>query len=214
MKTGLIKRRHTISVKVGNVEIGSEHPLRLQSMTNTATLDVEASAAQCRRIADAGADIVRLTAQGVSHARALGEIRRRLRAAGCDIPLVADIHFNPAAAFAAAEEVEKVRINPGNFADPGRTFKKLEYTDEEYSAEIERIRCALLPFIELCRSRGTAIRLGVNHGSLSDRIMSRFGDTPAGMVESAMEYLRICRDADFAQVIISIKASKIGRAHV
>lgn len=209
MKTGLIKRRHTISVKVGNVEIGSEHPLRLQSMTNTATLDVEASAAQCRRIADAGADIVRLTAQGVSHARALGEIRRRLLAAGCDIPLVADIHFNPAAAFAAAEEVEKVRINPGNFADPGRTFKKLEYTDEEYSAEIERIRCALLPFIELCRSRGTAIRLGVNHGSLSDRIMSRFGDTPAGMVESAMEYLRICRDADFAQVIISIKASNV-----
>ncbi len=208
-KSVTIHRRPTVSVSVGKVEIGSRHPLRLQSMTNTSTLDIEASADQCRRIADAGADIVRLTAQGVTHAKALGEIRRALRESGVGIPLVADIHFNPAAAFTAAEEVEKVRINPGNFADPGRTFKKLEYTDEEYAAEIARIRKALVPFLQLCRRNGTAIRLGVNHGSLSDRIMSRFGDTPAGMVESAMEYLRICRDEDFSQVVVSIKASNV-----
>ncbi len=178
-------------------------------MTNTSTLDIEASVAQCKALAQAGADIVRLTAQGVSHAKALGEIHGRLRQEGVDTPLVADIHFNPAAAFAAAETVEKVRINPGNFADPGRTFKKLEYTDAEYAAETDRIRNALIPFLELCRSRGTAIRLGVNHGSLSDRIMSRYGDTPAGMVESAMEYLRVCRETGFDQVVISIKASNV-----
>ncbi|MDE6131081.1 MAG: flavodoxin-dependent (E)-4-hydroxy-3-methylbut-2-enyl-diphosphate synthase, partial [Muribaculaceae bacterium] len=163
-----MQRRPTVSVCVGQVEIGSRHPLRLQSMTNTSTLDIEASVAQCKALAQAGADIVRLTAQGVSHAKALGEIHGRLRQEGVDTPLVADIHFNPAAAFAAAETVEKVRINPGNFADPGRTFKKLEYTDAEYAAETDRIRNALIPFLELCRSRGTAIRLGVNHGSLSD----------------------------------------------
>lgn len=206
----IIKRRRTVDVTVGNVVIGSDHQLRLQSMTNTPTLDIEASADQCLRIARAGADIVRLTAQGVSHARALGSIRARLHQLGCDVPLVADIHFNPAAAFAAAEEVDKVRINPGNFADPGRTFVKLSYTDSEYAAELQRLRDKLIPFLDLCRSHGTAIRLGVNHGSLSDRIMSRFGDTPAGMVESAMEYLRICREQKFDNVVISIKASNVG----
>lgn len=202
-------RRHSSAARVGHVTVGGLAPVAVQSMTNTPTLDVEASAAQCLRIARAGADIVRLTAQTPVHARKLGEIRRLVREAGCDIPLVADIHFNPAAAFAAAEEVEKVRINPGNFADPGRTFVKIDFTDEEYAAELERIREKFSPLLALCRERGTALRIGVNHGSLSDRIMSRYGDTPAGMVESAMEFLRICRDEDFTDVVISIKASNV-----
>jgi (E)-4-hydroxy-3-methylbut-2-enyl-diphosphate synthase len=170
-------------------------------------MDTVASVAQCMSIADAGADIVRLTAQGVREAQNMGVIRGELRRRGYDIPLVADIHFNPRAAFAAAAEVEKVRINPGNFVDPGRVFKHLEYTDGEYAAELQRIREAFVPFLELCRSHGTAIRIGVNHGSLSDRIMSRYGDTPAGMVESAMEYLRVCVSEGFMDVVISIKAS-------
>ena len=203
------RRRQTTPVRIGVTAVGGDNPIRIQSMTNTATLDTVASVAQCLRIADAGADIVRLTAQGVSQARNLGEIRRRLREAGCDIPLVADIHFNPAAAFAAAEEVEKVRINPGNFVDPGRTFKQLSYTDEQYAAELDRLRDKFVPFINLCKEKSTAIRIGVNHGSLSDRIMSRYGDTPAGMVESAMEFLRICVAEDFRDVVISIKASNV-----
>ncbi len=203
------KRRQTTVVTVGNVKIGGDNPIRLQSMTNTSTLDTEASVEQIKRIAAAGADIVRLTAQGVNHARNLGVIRQHLRDEGINTPLVADIHFNPAAAFAAAEEVEKVRINPGNFVDPGRTFKQLSFTDEEYAAEIERIRSKFIPFLQLCRERGVAIRLGVNHGSLSDRIMSRYGDTPEGMVESAMEYLRICVSENFTNVVISIKASNV-----
>lgn len=203
------ERRSSCGVAVGKTSIGGGAPLRLQSMTNTPTLDTAASAAQARRIAEAGADLVRLTAQGVNHARNLGNIRRQLRAQGIDTPLVADIHFNAAAAFAAAEEVEKVRINPGNFADPGRTFKKLSYTDEEYAAEIDKIRGRLVPFLRLCREHGTAVRLGVNHGSLSDRIMSRYGDTPAGMVESVMEFLRICREEKFDSIVISIKASNV-----
>ena len=203
------RRRPTVTVNVGGVGIGSEESIRLQSMTNTSTMDTEGSARQCREIADAGADIVRLTAQGQREARNLGAVRARLRAEGYFIPLVADIHFNPAAAFAAATEVEKVRINPGNFVDPGRTFKKLEYTDVEYAAEIEKIGEAVRPFLKLCRENGTAIRIGVNHGSLSDRIMSRYGDTPAGMVESAMEFLRVCVEEDFKDVVISIKASNV-----
>lgn len=202
-------RRKTSEVKVGNTTIGGTAPIRLQSMTNTSTLDTEASVAQCIAIAEAGADIVRLTAQGVAQARNMGEIRRRLRESGVNIPLVADIHFNPAAAFEAATQVEKVRINPGNFVDPGRTFKKLSYTDEEYAAELKKISDKLVPFLQVCREHGTAIRLGVNHGSLSDRIMSRYGDTPAGMVESAMEFLRVCRREGFNDVVISIKASNV-----
>lgn len=189
--------------------VGSQHPVRVQSMTNTSSLDVKASTEQCRSLQRAGADIVRLTAQGVSHAKALGAVKQNLLAEGIDMPLVADIHFNPAAAFEAATQVDKVRINPGNFADPGRTFEKLEFTDEEYAAEVDRIRQALVPFLKLCSQRGVAIRLGVNHGSLSDRIMSRYGDTPEGMVESAMEYLRVCRAEGFDQVVLSIKASNV-----
>lgn len=202
-------RRRTCEVHIGNITIGGTRPIAIQSMTNTPTMDTEASVEQIIRIADAGADIVRLTAQTPAHARNLGEIRRRLRDAGYDTPLVADIHFNPAAAFAAAEEVEKVRINPGNFADPGRTFVKLEYTDKEYADELQRLHDKVVPFVKLCRERGTAIRIGVNHGSLSDRIMSRYGDTPAGMVESALEFLRTCKELDFNDVVISIKASNV-----
>lgn len=201
------RRRRSDKVAVGGTPLGGDCPVRIQSMTSTSTLDTEASVAQCMRIFDAGADYVRLTAQGVREAENIGKIRTVLHEAGYVGPLVADIHFNPKAAFAAAEVTDKVRINPGNFVDAARTFKKLDYTDEEYAEEIGKIRKALLPFLGICRSRNTAVRLGVNHGSLSDRIMSRYGDTPAGMVESVMEYLRICREADFSDVVISIKAS-------
>lgn len=201
------RRRHSSTVQIGNVPLGGDNPIRIQSMTSTSTLDTDASVAQCRRIFDAGADYVRLTAQGVREAHNIGEIRAALHAAGYTKPLVADIHFNPKAAFAAAATTDKVRINPGNFVDAARTFKKLEYTDEEYAAELEKIRRAVVPFLAICREHHTAVRLGVNHGSLSDRIMSRYGDTPAGMVESAMEYLRIFREENFNDVAISIKAS-------
>ena len=202
-------RRPTHRVAIGPVTIGADYPVAVQSMTNTPTMDTDASAAQTIRLTRAGADIVRLTAQTPAHSANLGNIRRAVRDAGLDTPLVADIHFNPAAAFAAAEQVEKVRINPGNFVDPGRTFVKIDYTDDEYAAELQRISDRFTPFVELCRSRGTAIRIGVNHGSLSDRIMSRYGDTPAGMVESAMEFLRICVRENFTDVVISIKASNV-----
>ena len=200
-------RRKTTPVKVGNLVIGGDAPVRIQSMTSTSTMDVKGSVAQAERIIKAGGELVRLTAQGVREAESLGLIRSELRNNGIDTPLVADIHFNPRAAFAAAVEVEKVRINPGNFVDPGRTFKKLEYTDDEYAVELQKIEREVIPFLELCHQNNTAIRIGVNHGSLSDRIMSRFGDTPAGMVESAMEFLRVCRKVDFNNVVISIKAS-------
>ncbi|MGN1173087.1 MAG: (E)-4-hydroxy-3-methylbut-2-enyl-diphosphate synthase, partial [Muribaculaceae bacterium] len=201
------KRRKTSIVNIGGVPLGGDNPIRLQSMTNTSTMDTAGSVAQIRRIVAEGADYVRLTAQGVREAENLANIRAELRNVGINTPLVADIHFNPRAAFAAAEVVEKVRINPGNFVDPGRTFRQLSYTDEEYAAEMRRIDDALTPFLDVCRSHGTAIRIGVNHGSLSDRIMSRYGDTPAGMVESAMEFLRVCVKRNFMDVVISIKAS-------
>jgi (E)-4-hydroxy-3-methylbut-2-enyl-diphosphate synthase len=200
-------RRKSTECHVGNVVIGGEHPICVQSMTNTNTNDVEASVAQIERIVDAGADIVRLTAQGTREALALREIEAGIHRDGYNVPLVADIHFNAAVADVAAEIVEKVRINPGNYVDPGRSFKKLEYTDEEYAQEIEKIRRRLIPFLNICKAHHTAIRLGVNHGSLSDRIMSRYGDTPAGMVESCMEFLRICVEQEFTDVVISIKAS-------
>ena len=203
------RRRTTVSVSVGDIPLGSEWPVRVQSMTNTATDDVEASAAQCQRIAYAGADYVRLTAQGVKQAESIGEVSTVLRGQGCNIPLIADIHFNPQAAPAAARVCEGVRINPGNFVDPARQFKQLEYNDEEYKAELDRIRQALLPFIALCREHHTAVRLGVNHGSLSDRIMSHYGNTAAGMVESVMEVLRVFVDEGFLDVVISMKASNV-----
>lgn len=203
------RRRKVNTVRIGDVPVGAPNPVVVQSMTTTPTLDTEASVAQTIAIADSGAQIVRLTAQGVNHAANLENISRELRQRGCLVPLVADIHFNPAAAFEAAKHVEKVRINPGNFADPGRTFRKMEFTDEEYAAELQRIRDKFVPFLDVCRRNGTAIRIGVNHGSLSDRIMSRFGDGPEGMVESALEYLRICRDEHFMDVVVSIKASDV-----
>ena len=204
------RRRDSWPVAVAGVAIGGQNPVRVQSMASTSTMDTEGSVDQARRIIDAGAELLRFTAQGVREAANLGEIRRRLRAEGLTTPLVADIHFNPRAAFEAARHVEKVRINPGNFVDPGRTFKKIEFTDEEYAAELQRIEDALVPFLDLCRENSTAIRIGVNHGSLSDRIMSRYGDTPAGMVESAMEFLRVCVRHGFRDVVISIKASNVG----
>lgn len=202
-------RRPTHPALVSNLRIGAPYPVVLQSMTTTATLDTEASAAQTISLAKAGAQLVRLTAQGVAHASNLANIKAAVRAAGCDVPLVADIHFNPAAAFEAALHVEKVRINPGNFFDPGRKFLKMEFSDEEYAAELARIKEKLLPFLDLCNREGTAIRVGVNHGSLSDRIMSRYGDGAEGMVESALEFLRICRDYGFGNVVVSIKASDV-----
>lgn len=203
------KRRESSVAKAGNVEIGGENPIRLQSMNNTSTLDTEGSVAQALRIAKAGGEIVRLTTQGVREAENMANIRKGLDAAGCSVPLVADVHFNPNAAFKAAETCEKVRINPGNFVDAARTFRKLEFTDEEYAGEIKKIEETLVPFLDICKKHNTAVRLGVNHGSLSDRIMSRYGDTPAGMVESALEFLRICRKENFDNVVISIKASNV-----
>ncbi|MGM9803796.1 MAG: (E)-4-hydroxy-3-methylbut-2-enyl-diphosphate synthase [Muribaculaceae bacterium] len=200
-------RRVTSPVKVKDLMIGSDYEVRVQSMTSTSTMDTDASVAQCARIADAGAALVRLTAQGVREAENIGVIRSQLIARGYNVPLVADIHFNPRAAFAAACRTDKVRINPGNFVDVARTFKKLTFTPEEYAAELQKIRQALLPFIAVCREHHTAVRLGVNHGSLSDRIMSRYGDTPAGMVESVMEFLRVFVAEQFTDVVISIKAS-------
>ena len=183
------------------------NPIRIQSMANVSTLDTEAAVAQAIRMIDAGAEYVRFTAQGEREARNLGVIRKQLNERGYLTPLVADIHFNPKAADAAAEEVEKVRINPGNYVDKVKTFHHLEYTDEEYAAEIEKIRARFVPFLRICKVHGCAIRIGVNHGSLSDRIMSRYGDTPEGMVASCMEFLRICREEQFPDVVISIKAS-------
>ena len=200
-------RRKSSVVNIGNTPLGGENPIRIQSMANVSTMDTEASVRQAIRMIEAGAEYVRFTAQGEREARNLGEIRKELNAQGYTTPLVADIHFNPRAADAAAEVVEKVRINPGNYVDKIKTFDLLEYTDEEYAAELQKIRDRFVPFLDICKKHGTAIRIGVNHGSLSDRIMSRYGDTPEGMVASCMEFLRICRDENFADVVISIKAS-------
>lgn len=187
--------------------MGGTCPIRLQSMTNTPTQDTDACVTQAKRIVDAGGEYVRLTAQGVKEAENMRNINAALRRDGYDVPLVADIHFNPHVADVAALYVEKVRINPGNYVDAARTFKHLEYTDEAYARELQKIRERFVPFLRLCRTHRTAIRIGVNHGSLSDRILSRYGDTPEGMVESCMEFLRICVDEHFTDVVISIKAS-------
>lgn len=200
-------RRRTIAVKVGNIEIGGDNPIRVQSMANTDTNDTEASVEQALKIEKAGGELVRFTAQGVKEATNLEAIRSELRKKGAKAPLVADIHFNPKAAEVAALYVEKVRINPGNFVDRVHTLNRFEYTDEEYQLEIEKIRTKLLPLLAICRENHTAIRIGVNHGSLSDRILSRYGDTPNGMVESCLEFLRICKEEQFLNVVISIKAS-------
>lgn len=203
-------RRHSHEVKVKDLGIGGDNPIRIQSMTNTSTMDTSGSIQQALRISKAGGELVRLTTQGVREAENMAQIRKGLDNKGCYVPLVADVHFNPAAAFKAVETCEKVRINPGNFVDPARTFKKLEFTDEEYAEELKKVREAVVPLLNKCKKYGTALRLGINHGSLSDRIMSRYGDTPAGMVESALEYLRICEGEGFKDVVVSIKSSNVG----
>lgn len=201
------KRRAAIVAHVGRLNIGGDNPVRVQSMTTTSTLDTEGSVAQCKRIIDAGGELVRLTTQGRREAENLANISRQLHAEGYTQPLCADIHFNANVADVAACHTEKVRINPGNYVDPARTFKHLEYTDEQYAQELEKIEKRLTTFIDLCKEHHTAVRIGVNHGSLSDRIMSRYGDTPEGIVESCMEFLRIFRKHNFDDVVISIKAS-------
>lgn len=201
------QRRKSSEVQIGGTPLGADNPIRVQSMTTTATTDTEGSVAQARRIIEAGGEYVRLTTQGVREAENLREINIGLRSQGINTPLVADVHFNARVADVAALYAEKVRINPGNYVDTARTFKQLTYTDEEYAAEIAKIRARLVPFLSICKENHTAIRIGVNHGSLSDRIMSRYGDTPEGMVESCMEFLRICVDENFFNVVISIKAS-------
>ncbi|MFW5604294.1 MAG: (E)-4-hydroxy-3-methylbut-2-enyl-diphosphate synthase, partial [Bacteroidales bacterium] len=199
--------RKSHEVRIGNCPLGGDHPLRIQSMTTTPTADAAASAAQCRTIIEAGADYVRLTAQGTREAEALREIKETLRREGFDTPLVADIHFNPNVADVAAEIVEKVRINPGNYVDPARKFKHIEYSDEAYAEELRRLEERFVKLLGICRAHGTALRIGVNHGSLSDRIMSRYGDTPEGIVESCMEFLRVCVREGFKDAVVSIKAS-------
>lgn len=201
------KRRAATVAHVGRLNIGGDNPVRVQSMTTTSTLDTEGSVAQCKRIIDAGGELVRLTTQGRREAENLANISRLLRVEGYTQPLCADIHFNANVADVAACHTEKVRINPGNYVDPARTFKHLEYTDEQYAQELEKIEERLTTFIDLCKEHHTAVRIGVNHGSLSDRIMSRYGDTPEGIVESCMEFLRIFRKHNFDDVVISIKAS-------
>ena len=200
-------RRKSHEITVGNIRLGGDNPIRVQSMTNTSTMDTEASVAQILRIAEAGGELVRLTTQGTREAENMDLISQAVRRAGCPVPLVADVHFNPNVADVAARYCEKVRINPGNYVDAARQFKQLEYTDEQYAQELQKIEDRLLPFLDICREHGTAVRIGVNHGSLSDRIMSRYGDTPAGIVESCMEFLRICVRHNFMNVVISIKAS-------
>ncbi|MBR5060805.1 MAG: (E)-4-hydroxy-3-methylbut-2-enyl-diphosphate synthase [Prevotella sp.] len=207
IETSYYHRRKSSVVRVGNVLMGGDNPIRVQSMTTTNTNDTEACVAQAERIILAGGELVRLTTQGVREAENMNNIRAALHAKGYDTPLVADVHFNPHVADVAAQYIEKVRINPGNYVDLARTFKHLEYTDEEYAAELRKIDERLMPFIEICKQHHTAVRIGVNHGSLSDRIMSRYGDTPEGIVESCMEFLRIFKRERFDDVVISIKAS-------
>lgn len=201
------ERRKTSVTHVGTLDIGGENPVRIQSMTTTSTDDTEGSVAQAERIIDAGGELVRLTTQGKREAENLKNINAQLRADGYMTPLCADVHFNANVADVAALYAEKVRINPGNYVDPARTFKKLEYTDEEYARELQKIEDRLVPFINICKEHHTAVRIGVNHGSLSDRIRNRYGDTPAGIVESCMEFLRIFRRHDFHDIVISIKSS-------
>ncbi len=200
-------RRTTVEVNVGGVTIGCTNPVRVQSMTNTSTMDTPGSVDQVLRIVAKGGEIVRLTTQGNREAVNLGSIKEQLRARGCNIPLVADVHFNAAVADTAAQYADKVRVNPGNYVDSARTFKHIDYTDAEYADELKRLRERFVAFLDICKAQGRAVRVGVNHGSLSDRIMSRYGDTPQGVVESCMEFLRICRDEKFNNVVVSIKTS-------
>ena len=199
-------RRTSIPVKIGNIEMGGNNPIRIQSMTTTDTMDTNATVNQSIRMINAGCELVRVTAPSIKDAKNLRNIKDELNKKGYNVPLVADIHFTPNAAEIAAEIVEKVRINPGNYADK-KKFQQIEYDDKSYNDEIERIYERVSPLIKICKTNGTAMRIGTNHGSLSDRIMSRFGDTPLGMVESALEYLRICEDHNYHNIVLSMKAS-------
>ncbi len=201
------RRRETTVAHVGRLGMGGENPIRIQSMTTTSTDDTEASVAQSERIIKAGGELVRLTTQGIREAENLKNIQAAIRRDGFSTPLCADVHFNPNVADVAARIVEKVRVNPGNYVDPARKFVKREYTDEEYAQELQKIEDRFVPFLNICKEHHTAIRIGVNHGSLSDRIRNRYGDTPEGIVESCMEFLRICKREHFDDVVISIKAS-------
>ena len=201
------RRRSSSPVQVGDLQIGGDAPIRIQSMTTTNTNDTEACVEQAEKIIKAGGELVRLTTQGRREAENLKNINAQLRANGFNTPLVADVHFNANVADVAALYAEKVRVNPGNYVDPARVFKKIEYTDAEYADELKKLEDRFVPFLNICKEHHTAVRIGVNHGSLSDRIMSRYGDTPEGIVESCMEFLRICKKEQFDNVVISIKAS-------
>lgn len=200
------QRRKSRRVKIGSIAMGGEEPIRIQSMTTTDTMDTKGTVEQSVRMIEAGSELVRITAPSKKEAENLREIKAQLNAMGYETPLVADIHFTPNAAEIAAGIVEKVRVNPGNYADK-KKFEALEYTDETYQAELDRIEERFTPLVLLCKQHGTAMRIGTNHGSLSDRIMSRYGDTPLGMVESALEFLRICRKHDYHDIVLSMKAS-------
>jgi 1-hydroxy-2-methyl-2-(E)-butenyl 4-diphosphate synthase len=200
------RRRKTREVKVGSVGVGGDNPIRVQSMITCDTMDTDASIQQTIELANVGCEIVRITAPTVKDSRNLEHIVKGLRERGCNVPIVADIHFKPEAAMEAAKWVEKVRINPGNYAD-SKKFVIREYTDEQYTGELNRIRERFSPLVDLCKKRGIAMRIGTNHGSLSDRILNRYGDTPLGMVESALEFARIARDLDYHDFIFSMKAS-------
>ena len=197
-------RRNTTTTKVGNLDIGSDHPVRIQTMANTSTNDIEGCVAQAQRCIGAGTELLRFTTQGMREVESLTQIHGELFKS---VPLVADVHFQSDVADEAAKVVEKVRINPGNYIDPARKFKQIDYTNEEYQTELERLRTRFVRLLDICREHRTALRIGVNHGSLSDRIMSRYGDTPEGMVESCMEFLRVAVEVDFKDIVISIKAS-------
>jgi (E)-4-hydroxy-3-methylbut-2-enyl-diphosphate synthase len=203
----MYQRRFSTEARVGGIGIGGSNPIRIQSMGTVDTNNTEGCVAQAKRIIDAGGELVRFTTQGTREAENMKNISAQLKADGYNTPLVADVHFTAHTADVAALYCEKVRINPGNYVDPGRTFKHLEYTDEEYAEELKKIERQLVPFLNICKEHHTAVRIGVNHGSLSDRIMSRYGDTPEGIVESCMEFLRIFKREHFNDVVISIKAS-------
>lgn len=199
-------RRETVTVNIGELTMGSQFPIRVQSMTTTNTMDTQGTIEQSIRMIDAGCELVRITAPSMREAKNLEEIRKGLRERGYTTPLVADIHYTPNAAEIAARVVEKVRINPGNYVDK-KQFNIIEYTDAEYQEELDRIRARFVPLINICKEYGTALRIGTNHGSLSDRIMSRYGDNPDGMVESALEFLRIAEDEGYYNIVLSMKSS-------
>ena len=200
------QRRQSSVVNIGNIPMGGNFPIRLQSMTTTDTMDTKSTIAQSIRMIEAGSEYVRITAPSIKEARNLENIKKGLIQAGYETPIIADIHFTPNAAIEAARIVEKVRINPGNFVDR-KKFQQIEYTDQSYNHELEKIHDRFIPLIKICKDHGTAMRIGSNHGSLSDRILSRYGDTPLGMVESALEFVRICKSNNYHDIVLSMKAS-------